>query len=504
MASLVVALVVGLLVIAAIVVLVTVLVRRPRSRGPSSYAVPGQPDPAVSGVRMDPTAAWQAVGPSLTAMGMTPLDAETHMCGVGAGQNLFLNFEVSDGSVRGWLDRPCPGGVFEQFIGTEAEINPGGDGRSDFAKIVAAGVREILGALPRGAHLRVKAPEIPGDNYKASLKTPFSSPDHASIVVRALLAVDQTAHRPAAPGAQARLPPVVMAWQAAGPSLQSMGLSKLGAETYMMGLGGGQDLFLSLDVGAGSLRGWLDRPCPGGVLEQFIGAEAELRPGDGGHSNLAKFVAASVRELLGALPHGARLVVKAPEIPGDSYKANVTTPFSSPEQASNVARVLLTLDQAAHMPASPGARMHLPPVVMAWQAAGPLLEAVGLRKLDAETYMRSFPGGQDLFVSLSVRDATVRGWVDRPCPGGVLERFLRAEIALQPGEAGRSEMAAWLANGLREGLGALPPAARLTVRAPEIPGDSYKASLTTPFSSPEHASNVARVLLMLDAAVQAR
>ncbi len=133
-----------------------------------------------------------------------------------------------------------------------------------------------------------------------------------------------------------------------------------------------------------------------------------------------------------------------------------------------------------------------------------MLQSVGMRVLDAETYMHSFPDGKDLYLSLSVREGSIRGWVDRPCPGGALEQFFRAEAELAPGGAARSEMAAWMGRSVGAILATLPHAARLSVEAPDIPGDNYKASLTTPFSSPEQAATVARVLLSLDAAAQAR
>ncbi len=57
-------------------------------------------------------------------------------------------------------------------------------------------------------------------------------------------------------------------------------------------------------------------------------------------------------------------------------------------------------------------------------------------------------------------------------------------------------------RGTREFGCASASGARLTIKAPEIPGDSYRASLTTPFASPDQAATVARVMLMLDAALQ--
>ena len=167
-----------------------------------------------------------------------------------------------------------------------------------------------------------------------------------------------------------------------------------------------------------------------------------------------------------------------------------------------MARVLLALDEAAQRP-SGGPPAPLPPVVHCWQAAGPWLAQLGMTQLDAETSMRSFGGvGDSLFVSVDVRSASLRGWLDRRCPGGVLERFLRSEMALQPGDTGQSEIEAWVAGVVRETLGALPRGACLRLKAPEIPGDSYKASLTTPFGAPEQAALVARALLTLDEALR--
>ncbi len=455
---LIVALAVLVLLVGGVVIVVAVLVARQRSAPPQMLAGPVQPSFASLG--LDATRAWQAAGPSLVALGMRQLDAETYMLGIGGGQDMFLTLRVADMSLSAWLDRPCPGCVLEQYLGTKAEINPGEAGRSDLQRLMAGSVREVLAALPRAAEFSVKAPEIPGDSYKARVSTPFSAVDQPSIFARVLLTFDETAKSPAVGGSHVRLPPAVLAWQAAGQGLTALGLSKLDAETYMRTLDGGQMLFVSLSVRESSLRGWFDRPCPGGALEQFLGGRGDVSPGHGGSSPLERLVAANVQEALSALPRSASLTVQAPEIPGDSYKASLTTPFSTPDQAASVARVLLTLDAFAQRPAAGGGHAHLPPVVMAWQAAAQGLAAVGMTRLDAETYMRNLDGGQSLYLSLSVRDATIRGWLDRPCPGGILERYLRAEVDLQPGDGGRSELAAWVARGVHESLGALPRAAR--------------------------------------------
>jgi hypothetical protein len=499
-------LVVGLLLVSGAIALVVVFARRAGAPA-GSYAVvvqPGQPVPTLQGPKLDPVQAWQLAAPQLTALGMTQLDAETFMRDVGdSGETLFVTLHVRDRALRGWLDRPAPGGTLEQQCGAEVRLNPNEAGRSALEKWVAASVREVLGPLPRGACLTVKTPEMPGDSYKANLTTPFWAPDHAALVVRTLLALDLAAQRPAEGGAHAHLPPAVQLWLAAAPGLAAMGMTKLDAETYMREVGGfGKTLFIKLEVREASLRGWLDRPCPGGFPERHLRATEDLNPGESGRSELARWVAGSVREALGALPGKAHLRFTAPEIPGDSYKASLTTPLTAPDQPAIVARVLLMLDEAAQRPAG-GPPAQLPPVVHCWQAAGPWLAQLGMTPLDAETYTRSFGGVTDsLYLSVNVRDATLRGWLDRRCPGGALERYLRTEMVLQPGDTGRSEIEAWVAGVVRDVLGALPRGACLRVKAPEIPGDSYRASLTTPFSSPEQASLVARVLLTLDEALR--
>jgi hypothetical protein len=337
-----------------------------------------------------------------------------------------------------------------------------------------------------------------------SLSTPFTAPEQAALVVRVLLALDEAARRPAPAGAPGHLPPVAAAWQAASHGLEALGLSRLDAECYRRELDGlSATLYVNVAIRDASVRGWLERPCPGGALEQYIGAEVELSPGGGGRSDLAHFVAGAVGELLATLPRKARLTVEAPEIPGDSYKMSLSTPFTVADQAASVARVLLALDEAARRPATGGAPARLPPVVLCWQAAAPLLEAIGLTRLDAECYRRELQGlSQTLYVQVQVQAASVFGWLERPCPGGVLERFLGAEITLGPGERGRSELERFVAGAVGEVLGALPRSARLSVKTPEIAGDSYRLRLTTPFTAPDQAVLVARALLALDDAVR--
>jgi hypothetical protein len=301
---------------------------------------------------MPPAMAWEAAGPAFAALGFTKLDAETYWGGL--DRRMYVSLELRDGRVSGWVERPWPGGALEQFMGEGAELRPGEQGRSELARFVAGVVREGLCALPHAARLTVKAPEMPGDEYKLRLSTPLSSPDHAAVVARVLLALDEAAQRPApAEGAlQARLPPVVTCWQAAGPSLEAAGMKKLDAETYWGGME--NRLFLNVDVRAASVSAWVERPSPGGMLDQFVGQDAALAPGDAtapARSELARFVAGVVWQALGALPRQARLTVKAPEIPGASYALRLSTPFSSPDQASTVARVLLALDEVARTPA---------------------------------------------------------------------------------------------------------------------------------------------------------
>jgi hypothetical protein len=499
------AIVIGGVVLLGVCVLVLVLVLT-RRRGQSSAFVvqPGQPLAAPS-LNLPPAQAWQLAAQSLAEFHMSQLDAETYTLRVGdSGKTLYLKMHPRDATLRGWLDRPAPGGALDRNPGVEIALGPRDGGRSDLARWLATTVHETLGALPRGARLTVKTPEIPGDSYKANLETPFASPEQPALVVQTLLAVDQAAQRPAEGGSPTHLPPAVQCWMAAAPALTALGMTKLDAETYMLRVGTfGQTVYVKLEVSDGGVRGWLDKPCPGGTLEQHLNAEASVRPGDAGHSPIARWVVGAVREVLGGLPHKAQLTVNAPEIPGDKYKASLSTPLTVPDHAALVARVLLALDQAAQQPAVGGAPVHLPPVVMCWQAAAPSLQAMGMTAISAEAYMRHLSGvAQSLYLAIEVRDGTIRGWFERPFPGGVLERYLRTEVTLQPGEQGRSELAAWLAGSLREILGALPRGARLTVKAPEIPGDSVKASLTTPFTSPDQASTVVRVLLALEQAAQ--
>lgn len=468
------------------------------------YPAPVLPLPPARTTRLG-AEGWQMACPLLDAMPMTRLDAETYTRNFGRpGGTLYLTVRIAARELHGWLERACPGGALEAFMGTEVTVRPGERGRSPLEQFVTSQVGEVLAQLPPHAQLTVKAPEIPGDGYKSSLTTPFTAPEDAPALARVLIALDEAAHRPPPEGAlQAHLPPIVVAWQAAGPQLEAMGMRRLDAETYTRELAGLRStLYLSLRVREGEVHAWLERACPGGALEAFLGTQDSVHPGHSGGSNLARFVSAQVGELLGQLPRQAQLHVTAPEIPGAEYKSRLVTPFTAPQYAPMVARVLLALDEAARRPAHPGAQQaHVPPVVMCWQAAGPLLEAMGLCRLDAECYTRNLSGAT-LFLQFQAASSGLAAWVDRPGPGGALERFLRTEVVLQPGQPGRSELGQFVVNQVYQLLAALPPQARLSVRTPEIPGDSYKLRLTTPFDAPQQAQLVAQTLLVLDQAAQ--
>ena len=307
------------------------------------------------------------------------------------------------------------------------------------------------------------------------------------------------------PLAASQLPvvPAAAAWQTAGPSLAALGMAPQDAETYVRRGRATQSLYLVFRPREGTVRAWIDRPYPGGAIEQFLGAEAELRPGGKAHSDLERFVAGQVGELLAALPHEARLTVTAPEIPGGDAKLGLTSPLAALEHPAMLARALMQLEQAAGSPAAPGAIAALPPAAQAWLAAGPALEQLGLHKQDAQTYvLRLGMATQSLYLTVKIRDATVRAWVERPCPGGALEQFFGAEVELGPGAHDRSPLGQLVSAAVLEAMASLPRAARLTVKAPQMPGDSYKLSLSSPFASPEHVSTVARVLLALDQTAQ--
>ncbi len=513
-----VALVAGLAVVIGVVVLT--LRSRPKPAAPLALPDPQIPTftpGAPAGPRLDPVQAWQAAAPSLVALGMTQLEAELYVRRFDDGERrevagtalkgakLFLSLKPRDATLRGWFERAAPpGGALDRHLGEKAQLGPREAGQSDLARWVAGAVGELLGGLPDGARLKVKAPELPGASYETNLTTPFTTPDAPALVVRTLLAFDEAAHRPASGGAPVQLPPLVQCWVDAAPALDALGLTKVDARTYTREADKG--LFVKLEVAHAGVHGWIDRPCPGGALEQHFGVEDVLGPGDDGRSPLAWWVADAVRALLRALPPDAKLRVKAPEIPGDGYEAHLETPMSTPEHAAIVARVLIALDEAAQKPAVSGAPGQLPPAAVCWQAAAPSLEALGMKRFDAKNFTRDVGGRtatEMLYLSLQVREATLNGMLERPCPGGVLERLARAEIELQPGQQGQSELGMWLTRAVGELLGALPRDARLTVKAPDMPGASYKARLATPFTAPSQAEAVVRVLLALDEAAAA-
>ncbi|HEY1694527.1 MAG TPA: hypothetical protein VGG39_20295 [Polyangiaceae bacterium] len=483
------------LVCAAVVVLVLGRASRRRSlasvAGLAGSAAFGgaQPPPTIeprrSAARRLGGAEWIAAGPSLEALGLAKLDAETYW-----SRSLFVSIDVKEATLQGRLEGASDGGAFEAFLGASAALQPGQGGSTALERFVAGEVGQLLGALPPATRLTLKAPEMPGDKHVILVEAPFCSPDGPSVVARVLMHLDEVALRPAAAGAAANLPPIVRAWREAGASLEAIGLRKLDAETYMRHMG----FYVSVDVPRASLWGRAEGSCAGGSLEPFLGTEAELQPGEQGRSDLARFVAGEVREILGALPRAARLTVKAPEMPGDKHLIELTTPFTSPDQAALVARVLLALEEASSRPAPAGAAAPLPPSAAMWLAAGPSLEALGLRKLDAETYMARM----DFFVNVDVRAAAVTGWLEGSTPGGALEQFLGKDAELRPGGGARSELAHFVAGQVAELLGALPRGASVTVKAPEIPGDKYKMRVETPFSAPEQAATVARLLLRLD------
>ncbi len=432
------------------------------------------------------------------------LDAECYVSRVGgSSESLFVQFHPGNGTLGGWSEGTYPGGALELFVGASVELKAGKTDASALATFVIGEVRDFFRALPSEATLNVRAPEIPGYKYKASISTPFCTPQDAPTVARLLLALDAAASRPPPAGApQAALPPVIKCWQDAGPLLEALSMHAQDAECYTRGVGSGT-LFVTLNPGNASLSAWIEQPCPGGMLEQFIGAQAELGPGDQERSQLAAFVASEVRELWGTLPGAARLHVEAPEIPGDGHKLAVSTPFTSPEQAAVVARLLIALDEAARRRPPAGApKAQLSPLAARWQAAEPSLVAMGMSRLDAECYTLGLGGGGTLFLQLQPGNTSVAGWVHRPGRGGALEGFLGAEAELQPREPGQTELAHFVASQVRESFGSLPPGARVRVEAPEIPGDSYKLTVTTPFTTPEQARLVANVLVALDEAAQ--
>ena len=491
----VIAAIVGVVVIgAAIGIGVWAARRSPQgARGPQRPKVP-------------PLVAWQTGGPALQQLGMQSLDAECYTRSLDSG-TLYLRFDVSDGAIFAWTERACPGCVLELFLGATVELSPGGRAHSDFANVVAGAVGELFSALPRGAKLKVKAPEIPGDQYELRLTTPLFAPEHPTLVARILLALDEAVRRPPPAGSrsQARLPPVALHWQAAAPAIQALRMGAATAELYTGSFDGSSGtLYLSVDIREGSIRGWTERAAPGCILEPFAGQSAELSPGARGHSPLAQLISGAIGELFAALPRGASLRVKAPEIPGDNYELTLSTPLTAPEQAPLVVRVLRALDEAVRHPAPPEMLgRNLPPAVRHWQAAAPSLQALGLSMLDAECFTRALGGpGGTLYLKLHVGQANVRGWIERACPEGIIEQFRGHRGELAPGRAPRSPLEQLAAGAVYGIMATLPHQARLSIKAPEIPGGNYELSLESPLTSPEQPMLVARTLLALDEAVR--
>jgi hypothetical protein len=442
---------------------------------------------------------WQAAGPMLQSLGMKMLDAETYTRSVDGGvmKSLYLSFHVRDGTLRAWMDKPSPGKAIESFIGTEATLRPGRHGSSPLGAFLVSRVGQALAALPGDADLTVKAPEIPGDDFKANAHTPFTKPEDAPALARLLMAVDEAASGPPPEGVlPVQLPPIALAWREAAAGLTQVGLKPLDAETYWHQIDGLRaTIYVSLRVKEGEVDGRLEHACPGGTFEGFLQQKAALGPGDVGGSPLERVLAGSVREILGQLPRGARLTLEAPEIPGDEYKAYVSTPLSHPSQPALVARVLFAIDQLAQQRGpEPQA---LPPIVHCWRAAAPGLQGLGMHAIDAECFTRDL-GGATLYLRVDVPTQSVHAWIERAAPGSMLDRFVgqRGEAAV--GYAPRSELEAFAASAVGAHLTSLPPQARLYVKGPEIPGYTCELRLISPMSHPQHASTVAAALLSLD------
>jgi len=238
--------VVSLLLIGATVVLLMRSTRRADVQDPATGFQPASPVPFVAAIKPAPApapaprlglAGWQAAGPLLEAMGLRQLDAECYTSRIaGSSESLFVEFHPGNGTLggwsegtypggalelfvgasielkagtmdpsslarfvigeAGWVERPGRGGALEGFLGAEAELHPREPGQTELAHFVASQVREIFGGLPPAARLRVEAPEIPADDYRLTVSTPFSTPEQASIVARVLVTLDEAAQRP--------------------------------------------------------------------------------------------------------------------------------------------------------------------------------------------------------------------------------------------------------------------------------------------------------------------
>jgi len=251
------------------------------------------------------------------------------------------------------------------------------------------------------------------------------------------------------------------------------------------------------------VQGSIARPCRGGMLEAFLGQGGTLRPGSMGTTPLEQFVASQVGALAASLPPDASLDIQAPPLPGDPYRATITSSFASAGVPAAVARVLLQLDRVAHAPAPAGMQAQLPRVAVTWQQAGPLLGQLGLRQLDPEVYLRELGGvSETLYVRLHVPSESVSASLERTRPGGLFDRFYRARAQLSPGATDGSPLAGFVASQVGELLGQLPPQAQLFVKAPDIPGDGYEVRVTSPLQTPQQAAAATRVVLAVDALAQ--
>jgi hypothetical protein len=259
-------------------------------------------------------------------------------------------------------------------------------------------------------------------------------------------------------------------------------------------------LFLKFELADGGVRGWIENTSRGGTLDAYPRATVTLHPGKSAHGDLASWVLAAATAELAALPKHATLEVTCPEIPGASYELRLTSTLEAPEHAPIVARVLLALEAAAQRPAGAAAAhappTGLPPIVAAWTAAAPALEALGMQRLDAELYNRDW-----VFLKLELAAGGILGWSDLRT-SSVLDNFVGQRAELRPNGRVDSELARFVAGAAQPVFAALPKQARLEVLAPEIPGATCKVQLTSPIATTEHAVAAAQLLLALTAALR--
>jgi hypothetical protein len=496
--------VLGGLVLAAMLVTVAVLVSRGRrlsNRGTGASAplvwqtgtqvtaaAPGAMAAVAPPPQMPAAQAWQLGWDLVAPMGFRKLDAETYTTGV-----VFLTLHLRDGTLRGWVQKPRRGSMIESFMGARADARPGKPDRSALGQFVAEAVGEAMAALPRNAQLTVTGPEMPGAEYSSNLEFPLTHPDQLVAAARVLLALDEAASKPG--DAPANLPPLVRAWQQATAQLEQAGFHAVDAECYACG-----KVFIQLKLSQSCLRAWSGGRCPGSVFEAFMGATERLEPGSRPRTDLANVLMAAVSEPLAALPRRTSLSVKMPEVPGGEYAASMELPFTDAAHAGVAARLLMALEELASRPAPAGPRSQLPPLVAAWQQARPMLVSLGFQELDAECYVRR---PEKVFVQLRLGESALRAWAGRPCPGRPIEGLLRAEVEVTATDGGNGELGRLVWGAVREMLAQLPRGARLSVKAPEIPGADYSASMEAPFADPRHAETVARALIALDEVVAA-